>query len=80
VNVVSVEWCSGAPLSVSVSPTGRGIVQGSESSDFLDTKSKGIKSKVTLYRLNGMLRVTDGLREGSVREGQECLYCTGKLV
>jgi hypothetical protein len=63
-----------------MSPTGCGIVQGSESSDFLDTKSKGVKSKVTLSRLNGTLRATDGLREELVCEGQECLYCTGKLV
>jgi hypothetical protein len=49
-----------------MSPTGHGIVRGSESSDFLDTKSKGVESKVALYRLNGTSRATDGLREGSV--------------
>ena len=47
-----------------MSPTGHGIVQSSESSDFLDTKSRGDKSKVTLLRLNGTLRATDGLRKG----------------
>jgi hypothetical protein len=46
-----------------LSPTGCRFSQGSESSDFLSTKSRGVKSKVTLYGLNGMSRATDGLLE-----------------